>query len=837
MATRSSDNPISVEAPVGQEGLSATLRHPARLAALHSLALLDTPAEQAFDRLTRLAAKILRAPVALLSLVDGDRSFFKSSVGLPELWTARREMPLSHSVCRHVVALNAPLVINDARAHPLVSDNRAVAELRIVAYAGIPLVTSAGHTLGTFAVIDIVAREWTPDDVTMLGDLAASALTEIELRAETSQRLLVEGRLRLLESAVVNANDAVIIAEADPTSAADPRIVYVNEAFSLMTGYRPDEIVGKSHQVLQGPETDRSQFDSVRTALATWKPCRVVVLHHRKEGPAFWAELNIVPIANSEGQYSHWVMVQRDVSGQKKLQEHLRESQERTQAILEFALDCIITIDDQGRILEFNPAAERTFGYTRESVLGESMADLIVPSAFRERHARGMDHYRNTGEGPILNRWIEVTALRADGTELPVELAVRATGDKRNPVFTAFLRDISERKEADEALRRAKEAAEVANRAKSDFFSRMSHELRTPLNIILGFGQLLEMDTLSAPQRESVEQICKGGRHLLALINEVLDIARIEAGAAGTVSPEEVDVGEVVREVLRMIQPLANKAGLRLLPPRPGTCGRAVRADHQQLRQILLNLLSNAIKYNRAGGTVLVSWAEAAGAMLRISVTDTGPGIVPEKMHRLFAPFDRLETEQKGVEGTGLGLALSKGLAEAMQGTMGAESTPGTGSTFWIELPRLDKTGEPAQETPAAVADPEETSGTTGTVLYVEDNPANLVLVERILKLRPGVLLLSAMRGQLGLDLAREHRPDVIFLDLHLPDLPGDEVLRRLRDDAATRAIPVIVLSADATPHEIERLLAAGARHYLVKPVVVQDFLHLLDETLSQGRG
>jgi signal transduction histidine kinase/ActR/RegA family two-component response regulator len=391
-----------------------------------------------------------------------------------------------------------------------------------------------------------------------------------------------------------------------------------------------------------------------------------------------------------------------------------------------------------------------------------------------------------------------------------------------------------ERMQADESLRRAKEAAETANRAKSEFFSRMNHELRTPLTVILGFSQLLEMDDLSASQRESAEQIVKGGQHLLALINEVLDIARIEAGGAGMVSPEEVDVCLLVAEVLGMTQPLADQARLRLLPPPPGTCDRAVRADLQRLKQVLLNLLSNAIKYNRPGGTVIVSCAEAAGAMLRISVTDTGPGIAPEKMHRLFVPFDRLGAERKEVEGTGLGLTLSKGLVEAMQGTMGVESSPGRGSTFWVELPRIDKSGGPAGGNPATVAGPEETSVMAGTVLYVEDNPANFRLVERILKLRPGMRLISAMQGRLGIDLAREHHPDVIFLDLHLPDLPGDEVLRRLRDDAATRDIPVIVLSADATPHQIERLLAAGARQYLVKPVDVKEFLQVLGKTLNE---
>jgi two-component system, cell cycle sensor histidine kinase and response regulator CckA len=310
-----------------------------RLAALRRLALLDTPTEQAFDRLTRLAAKILHAPVALLSLVDGDRSFFKSSAGLPEHWAARREMPLSHSVCQHVVATNTPLVINDARAHPLVSDNRAVADLRIVAYLGIPLTTSDGHTLGTFAVIDTVPREWAPDDVTALGDLAASALTEIELRAETCQRQQAEQRLRLMESVVT----AVLIAEADSSEPSEPRIVFVNDAYTRLTGYSPDDVIGRTHQVLSGSETDRSQIETVRRALASWKPARLELLTRRKDGSAFWAELNVVPIADRAGRYSHWVVVHRDISVQKAAEETLRENDARKQAVLQSTLESVTT--------------------------------------------------------------------------------------------------------------------------------------------------------------------------------------------------------------------------------------------------------------------------------------------------------------------------------------------------------------------------------------------------------------------------------------------------------------------------------------------------------------
>ncbi len=429
----------------------AKTRDPGRLTALKRLALLDTPAEQAFDRLSRLAAKILHAPVALLTLVDGDRAFFKSSVGLPELWAKRREMPLAHSVCQYVVASNAPVVIDDARAHPLVTDNKAVADLKIVAYMGIPLTTSEEHTLGSFAVIDTVPRSWSPDDVTILKDLAASAMTEIELRAETNQRKQAEDRLVLLESAVVNANDAVLILEADPAEPSAPRIVFVNEVYSRLTGYSQEELVGKTHQLLAGSETEQTQIDTILTALATWKPARLKFLSHRKDGSAFWAESKIIPIADKAGRYSHWVVVQRDISEQKAAAESLRKSEARRQAVMDSALDCIITLDDQERVTEFNLAAERTFGYSVAEAIGKPLVELITPPLPGDSRCLGLVQAFTSKENSLFGKRLEMMAVRADGTKFPAELAF-GTLDLEGPVFTTFLRDISERKQAERFL-------------------------------------------------------------------------------------------------------------------------------------------------------------------------------------------------------------------------------------------------------------------------------------------------------------------------------------------------------------------------------------------------
>jgi signal transduction histidine kinase/ActR/RegA family two-component response regulator len=391
-----------------------------------------------------------------------------------------------------------------------------------------------------------------------------------------------------------------------------------------------------------------------------------------------------------------------------------------------------------------------------------------------------------------------------------------------------------ERTVAEDASR-ARSAAERATLAKNDFLSSMSHELRTPLNAILGFGQLLEMAELGEPHGDSVRHIVQAGRHLLDLVNEVLDLARIEAGRL-SLSPEPVEVDRLVREAVDLMLPAAADRGITVETALEG-CDVHIHADRQRLKQVLLNLLSNAVKYNRDGGTVDVRCERRTDARIRISVRDTGPGIAPERRAGLFEPFDRLGAEQSAIEGTGLGLALARQLVEAMGGSIDVDSVPGEGSTFWVEL-AITASPLSSYELDAGEAEPRDTAGEARrTLLLIEDNLSNLRLVERILETRPHVSVLSAMQGGLGLELARQHRPDLIVLDLHLPDIPGDQLLHRLLADPATRSIPVVVASADATEGRIRRLLGVGAAEYLTKPIEVQRLLELVDRFLAPDDG
>jgi signal transduction histidine kinase/CheY-like chemotaxis protein len=419
-----------------------------------------------------------------------------------------------------------------------------------------------------------------------------------------------------------------------------------------------------------------------------------------------------------------------------------------------------------------------------------------------------------------VTEFVRLKQLETEQQEVTAELQQR-TAQMR----IELLQRSGELQEANQKLR-------AANTAKSEFLSRMSHELRTPLNAILGFGQILEMDSLDEDQAESVQQILKAGNHLLGLIDEVLDIARIDTGTLA-ISIEPVRVRDVMQEAMDLIRPLAEQRRITLLDRLGGANGEHVRADRQRLKQVFLNLASNAVKYNRDDGSVTFSYARTEEGELEVRVADTGRGIAPEYLNRVFTPFDRLGADLLEVEGTGIGLSLCKRLVDLMGGEIGVKTTLGEGSVFSVKLPIVEGPYQRLEQATGPVRGPASGAGKSATLLYVEDNISNLKLIERALIDRP-VKLLAAMQGGLGLDLAREHHPDLILLDLHLPGMHGEEVLARLRDDPRTATIPVVVLSADATPGRVERILAAGTEAYLTKPLDVDKFLRVIDGILER---
>ena len=491
------------------------------------------------------------------------------------------------------------------------------------------------------------------------------------------------------------------------------------------------------------------------------------------------------------------------------------------------------SLDPNGLVIQMNQTELDWLGYTREEVVGvKHFNDLLDPDHV-PRFFIGFHRFQQSGD---LSE-VESVMIRKDGAQLPIVVTSKAVRDEygrftscRTTVF-----DLSERRATERQVRQAKDEAERANRAKSEFLSRMSHELRTPLNAILGFAQMLQLEKHGERVDQSVAHILKGGRHLLGMINEILDLSRIDMGKL-SVSLEPVDLALIVRDASEFIQPLAKThvvtVGLddRLSEP------SFVRGDQQRLRQICLNLLSNAIKYNYSGGSIHLT-IERDADLVRLSVADNGVGVAPDRIHDLFSPFARLGAEAGGVEGTGLGLALSQGLAQYMGGAIRYRPNEPRGSIFTLELLPEQAPGlARVPEMPSPIAQKLEADGATWQVLLVEDNLSNVALMSRIFESRPEIEFHAAMTGEQGIEMAQSLLPDLIFLDVNLPDLTGREVLRAIRADSRTSHVPVVVTSADATEKQIGAMLSEGALDYLTKPLDVTKIYKVIDHHLLSER-
>ncbi len=903
---------------------------------------------------------------------------------------------------------------------------------------------------------------WVASTIVPFLDAHGVPIQYVSIRTDITALKRSQETLRLQARAMEASEDGIAIADA---RAPDLPLIYVNPAFTRITGYTAEEALGRNCRFLQNGDADQPGLTVLRAALAKGEPARVLIRNYRKDGTRFWNELVMAPVRDDRGVLTHFIGVQADVTARVEAEQALRESEarlreaqrlaqlghweadlvrktvkwseeiyrifgttpeqfapsydnfyacvypedvplvkaselraqhtgrhdvvhrivrpdgevrwvheladaifddrgrvvalrgtvqdvtERTRsddmlrqfrAALDASPDGIYIIDQETRrFVDCNEAAAAVLGYSRSELLALDPCD-IKPAGERERLTRLFDQALAPAAATVQ---FETLHRRKDGSTFPVEIALRGMVFQGRRIVTAVARDISERKRAEFELRRseallreaqqiarlghwkadlrsgllewsevvydifgrdpfgppptlgdfyarlvaedvprvqaaqasamatrevqqvdcrvmladgtqrwvrlrgkakfdpeghpthitgtvqditaekvreaelehARDLAERANRAKSEFLSRMSHELRTPLNAILGFAQLMQLDpALDDRSRGNVKEIIDAGHHLLDLINEVLDLARIEAGRLA-LRPAPIDCAEVVQECVALSTPLAQSHDITLdpvdVPP-----GLMVTGDRTRVKQVLLNLLSNAIKYNRSGGHVGLRVRADGPAVARFEVSDTGMGIAPERQAELFEPFHRLVGNDSTVEGTGIGLAIAKHLVEAMSGTIGCVSQVGEGSRFWFTLPIADR---PQSSAAVEVAEGAQdvARATRGHVLYIEYNWVNVRLMQSLFQRLPDVTLTVAAQPEAGLRLARETVPDLILLDINLPGMDGYEVLTRLRADAATAGIPVLAVSADAMPEHVERARAAGFDDYLTKPL------------------
>ncbi|WP_307729918.1 PAS domain S-box protein [Massilia sp. H6] len=693
-----------------------------------------------------------------------------------------------------------------------------------------------------------------------LGGLLLLARQGARQRSATQAKVASAPLLKAgaLQDAIFNsANFSSIATDAEGV------IQIFNVGAQRMLGYAPEDVVNKltPASISDGQELiDRSTalsgefgvpirpgFDAL-----VYKATRGIediyeLTYIRADGTRFPALVSVTALHGADKEVIGFLLIGTDNTARKQveaeqalLDQRLRDQHFYTRSLIESNIDPLITTDPRGMISDVNQQTEMLTGRTRDELIGAPFK-----SCFTEPERADEAITRVLHEGKLTN--YELTALARDGKKTVVSFNATTfhNRDRKLQGVFAAARDVTERKQFEHALQEtnieldaAREAAEKANRAKSEFLSSMSHELRTPLNAVLGFAQLMGSET-PAPdprQQRSIDQILKGGWYLLRLINEILDLSMIEAGKV-TMSQESMSINEVLQDCKGMIEPQATKRGIAMRFPELGNIFY-VHADRTRIKQVMINLLSNAIKYNGIGGSVIVECSDNDSDRVRISVEDSGAGLSADQLAQLFQPFNRLGQHDSIEEGTGIGLVVTKQLVELMGGRIGVDSVVGKGTVFWVEFaasaaPTLALSNIDEDSLERRLASPE--LGEQSTLLYVEDNPANLALVEQLIARRGDLKLLTAIDAHLGIELARTYLPDVILMDINLPGMSGYGALKRLREDPLTAHIPVMALSANAVPRDIEKGLEAGFFRYLTKPIRVHEFMNALDVALVQA--
>jgi len=699
------------------------------------------------------------------------------------------------------------------------------------------------------------------------------AMEDITARRQSEDQLLKAGAL---QSAIFNsANFSSIATDAKGV------IQIFNVGAERMLGYTAAEVMNRNTPAdISDPQEMIARAKVLSVELDTpitpgfdalvFKASRGIediyeLTYIRKDGSRFPAVVSVTALRDEQDVIIGYLLIGTDNTARKQAEEALLQAGALQSAIFNSANFSSIATDAKGVIQIFNVGAERMLGYTAVEVLNKiTPAEISDPQEVIAR-AKALSVELDTPITPGFDALVfkarrgiediyELTYIRKDGSRFPAVVSVTALRDEQDAIIgylligtdnTARMLVEAERARLDQdlhdkntELESAMLLADKANLAKSDFLSSMSHELRTPLGAILGFAQLLEsgVPQPTPAQNRSIDQILKAGWYLLELINEILDLALIESGKL-SLSLEAVSLAEVMQECEAMIEPQAQKRGI-CVAFTPFEIPYSVNADRTRVKQVIINLLSNAIKYNKAGGSVKVECSLTPPDSVRISVRDTGEGLAPEQLSQLFQPFNRLGQKSNIEEGTGIGLVVCKRLVELMHGTIGMESTVGDGSVFWVELKQTKQSHIVSCSTELSTKDsqPVQDGKQLYTLLYVEDNPANMMLVEDLIARRPDILFLNARDAIHGIEIARSSTPDVILMDINLPGISGLDALKILHNDPVTAHIPIVALSANAIPRDIDNGLKAGFFRYLTKPIKVNEFMATLDMTLKYAK-
>jgi PAS domain S-box-containing protein len=675
------------------------------------------------------------------------------------------------------------------------------------------------------------------------------------------------------ESLIVSENRLAKIAEHGKSVIweinLDGLYTYISPLCASVFGYSVEETVGKKHYFDLFPDDLREEYIATATDILQRDESLIDFENQiiTKSGEQIWVSTNCTAITNHQGEVIGYIGADTEITERKKYEQEivdlneslekkvelrteemvkmnkdlveeisyrsrveveLKSKSEELETFFAAAQDLMCISDLQANLVKVNAAWRSILGYEIYELEGFSFMDFVHPDDV----AKTVESIEQLNTKKSISSLV-IRLMSKNGNFRFFEWSAVPVGGY---VFAAS-RDITERIKQETELRSAQDLANQANKSKSEFLSRISHELRTPMNSILGFAQLLEMGSLDDTQERSVGHILQSGKHLLNLINEVLEISRIESGQM-SLSMEPVSVDDVILEIIDSLNPLATSRDITIQSNFHMGEVSYIMADRQRLKQIMMNLLSNALKYNRPGGMIDVDVLEGKTEIggkptIRIAVRDQGHGISPDNIEKVFLPFERIGAENTETEGTGLGLAVVTQLTELMQGELGLESKLGVGSTFWVEFASAKERvfNDTGQSNPQKSL---EMNPHHGSILYIEDNSANVDLIQQIVDMKlTGVKLITNASGLKAVQLASELQPDLILLDLNLSDIHGSEVIQRLKKEPLTRDIPVVVISADAMSEQIHRLMSLGANNYLTKPIDIGQFLKEVDKYLS----